>query len=175
MTLALVTGETSSPEFDELFRDHHRLIYRTAFGITGRAADAEDVVQTIFLRLLGRAFPPDLKRNPRGYLYRAAVNVSLNTVRSRRRQIQIQDAERIVAIEIQPTSQSEEETQQRLIQAISELNDKAVEILMLRYTQNYSDAEIAKMLGTSRGTIAVSLFRSRARLKKLMRALGEKL
>jgi DNA-directed RNA polymerase specialized sigma24 family protein len=38
----------------------------------------------------------------------------------------------------------------------------------------YSDAEIAKLLGTSRGTIAVSLYRSRAHLKKLLRAsLGE--
>jgi len=33
-----------------------------------------------------------------------------------------------------------------------------------------SDAAIAKLLGTSRGTIAVSLYRSRARLRKLMRA-----
>jgi DNA-directed RNA polymerase specialized sigma24 family protein len=41
---------------------------------------------------------------------------------------------------------------------------------------DYSDAEIAKLLGTSRGTIAVSLYRSRAQLKKLLRrTLGENL
>ena len=37
-----------------------------------------------------------------------------------------------------------------------------------RYEHNYSDAEIAKMLGTSQGTIAVTLSRARARLKKLL-------
>jgi DNA-directed RNA polymerase specialized sigma24 family protein len=34
---------------------------------------------------------------------------------------------------------------------------------------NYSDAEIAKLLGKSRGVVAVTLYRSRARLKKLIR------
>jgi RNA polymerase sigma factor (sigma-70 family) len=50
-----------------------------------------------------------------------------------------------------------------------------VEILVLRYEHNYSDAEIAGMLGKSRGTVAVTLNRARARLKKLLAASsGEK-
>ena len=54
------------------------------------------------------------------------------------------------------------------------VNPKAASILILRYLHNYSDAEIAKLLGTSRGVIAVTLYRSRARLKKLLDAsLGE--
>jgi RNA polymerase sigma factor (sigma-70 family) len=58
---------------------------------------------------------------------------------------------------------------------MTKLRPRAVEILVLHYEHNYSDAEIAKMLGTSRGTVAVSLFRSRARLKKLLSAgSGEK-
>jgi RNA polymerase sigma factor (sigma-70 family) len=53
---------------------------------------------------------------------------------------------------------------------MTELSPKAAEILILRYVHGYSDAEIAKFLGTSRGTIAVSLFRSRSRLRKVIRA-----
>src|SRR5215813_12844579 len=68
-------------EFDRLFREHYQLVYRTAYGVTGSPEDAEDVLQTIFLRLIGRDVPPDLQRNPRAYLYRSAVNLSLNTVR----------------------------------------------------------------------------------------------
>jgi DNA-directed RNA polymerase specialized sigma24 family protein len=50
-----------------------------------------------------------------------------------------------------------------------------VEMLILRYEHNYSDAEIGKLLGKSRGVIAVTLYRARARLKKLVRASsGEK-
>jgi DNA-directed RNA polymerase specialized sigma24 family protein len=45
-----------------------------------------------------------------------------------------------------------------------------VEIVVLRYVHDYRDAEIAKMLGTSRGVIAVTLFRARVRLRRLLSA-----
>jgi RNA polymerase sigma factor (sigma-70 family) len=53
---------------------------------------------------------------------------------------------------------------------MAQLNPGTVEILILRYTHNCSDAEIARMLGKSRGTIAVTLYRARTKLKKLLRA-----
>jgi RNA polymerase sigma-70 factor (ECF subfamily) len=69
-------------------------------------------------------------------------------------------------------AQSEGEEQeailQNLLDSIAQLKPRAVEILLLRYAHDFSDAQIAKMLGKSRGTIAVSLYRARARLRKLM-------
>jgi len=41
---------------------------------------------------------------------------------------------------------------------------------VLRYEHDRSDADIARMLGTSRGVVAVTLYRARARLKKALRA-----
>src|SRR5207249_8059105 len=85
MSTATVSDLISEPlaqEFEELFRAHYQLVYRTAYGITGRPEDAEDVLQTVFLRLLSRGAPPDLQKNPKGYLYRAAVNLSLTTIQS---------------------------------------------------------------------------------------------
>jgi RNA polymerase sigma factor (sigma-70 family) len=73
-----------SEELEEVFRAHARLVYRTAYCVTGSPQDAEDVVQAIFLQLLRRGFPPDFRRNPKAYLYRAAVNRALNAVKSRR-------------------------------------------------------------------------------------------
>src|SRR5689334_25379770 len=80
-----VTEKRLTPEFEQLYRAHSQLVYRTAYGVTGKAEDAEDVLQTIFMRLLRRGSPPNLSNNPRAYLYRAAVNLSLNVLRSRRR------------------------------------------------------------------------------------------
>ena len=171
-TLIDVKREMSSSEFDALFRAHHRLIYRTAYGITGSSEDAEDILQSIFLQLIGRKFPPDLKKNPRAYLYRAAVNASLNSIRAKRRNVQMADADQLPSSASLPEIEPHQTTRKRLLHAISNLNAKAVEVLILRYVHDYSDAEIAKMLGTTRGTIAVMLFRSRARLKRLMRAKG---
>ena len=46
--------------------------------------------------------------------------------------------------------------------------------LILRYVHDYDLAQIAKTLGTTRGSVAVSLFRSRARLKKKIREMRTK-
>jgi RNA polymerase sigma-70 factor (ECF subfamily) len=173
VTLRSMTCGPLNQEFDELFRQHHQLIYRTALGVTGSSEDAEDVLQTIFLRLLGREFPPDLNKNPRGYLYRAAVNVSLSVIRNRSRNLQLLDPDNLTAVVCGDESERDKEVRNQLIQAISQLNRGAIEVLMLRYVHNYSYAEIAKVLGTSQSVIAVSLYRSRARIRKLMRASGE--
>ena len=170
------TSTSLGEELEQIFRQHHQLIFRTAYRVTGSREDAEDVLQTIFLRLLRREFPPNLTSNPRAYLYRAAVNLSLDAVRARKRLEVAADAERFKDRAQQGDSEREEEIHQRLLEAIAELNPRAAEILILRYVHNYSDSDIAKLLGTTRGTIAVSLFRSRARLKSIIRSsLGEKL
>ena len=155
-------------QFEELFQAHYRLIYHTAYSVTGSRQDAEDVLQTVFLRLLRRGFPPDFNRNPQGYLYRAAVNLSLNTVRTRKRLRLVDGVERLLAPAPAAESGPDDGLQRSLLDAIAQLKPRAVEILILRYEHDYSDTEIAKMLGTSRGTIAVTLYRTRARLKKLL-------
>ena len=75
---------SSPPEtLEMLFREHGPLVFRTAYRVTGRTADAEDVLQTVFLRLATRPDPGNLGREPRAYLHRAAVNGALDLVRSR--------------------------------------------------------------------------------------------
>jgi RNA polymerase sigma-70 factor (ECF subfamily) len=161
---AALTGE-----LEDLFREHHQLIYRTAYSVIGSKPDAEDVLQIIFLRLLRRGLPPDLLTNPKGYLYRAAINVSLNTVRDRERRKTDGESERMLAA-VDPAVPVglDAEIRRQLLAAIAQLTPRAVEILILRHVHDVSDAEIARMLGTSRGTVAVALFRARARLRKLL-------
>jgi len=157
-------------DIGRIFEEHYDLVYRTAYSITRTTQDAEDVVQTIFLRLIRRETPPDLTKNPRGYLYRAAVNVALKVVRSRDRHILSGDSEEFEAGSGGTDGRDrDEKLDERLWLAIAELNEAAAQILILRYVHNYSLSEIAGLLGTSRSTVAVSLFRSRARLKKLIR------
>jgi len=165
-------GEALEPTFEEIFREHYRMAYRTAYGVIGNSEDADDVAQTIFLRLLHREFPKDLVKNPKAYLYRAAVNESLNLVRSRKRSILTGDADRFEGP--QPTvDESAEDIHRSLYEAVAKLTPGSAHILVLRYVHKYSLGEIARLLGTTRSTIAVSLFRSRARLKKWMRASSQ--
>ena len=162
-------------ELEELFREHYELVYRTAYSIVNNTADAEDVLQTVFLRIARRQMPPDFRKNVRGYFYRAAVNLSLDTIRTKRRYELVGDAERLDAPADTSESQRAEQLHRQLVGALTELTPEAVHILILRYVHDYSDSQIASMLGTSRTVIAVRLFRSRARLKKLMRdSTGER-
>jgi RNA polymerase sigma factor (sigma-70 family) len=68
-----------------LFRSHYKGIFRVAYRITGSHSDAEDVLQTIFVRLAPDWSRRDLSPNPRAYLYRAAMNASLDLLRGRTR------------------------------------------------------------------------------------------
>jgi len=161
---------TGNLEFEEIFKQYSRFVYRTAYAVTGCREDAEDVLQTIFLRLAKQKIAPDVLKDPRPYLHRSAVNVSLSVIRSRRRVVNLQDA-----VRQQPPGAAagpifDDELRSRLREAIGQLKPAAVEVLLLRYTHDYSDAEIARMLGVSRGAIALKLFRLRARLKKILRA-----
>jgi RNA polymerase sigma-70 factor (ECF subfamily) len=156
--------------FERLFREHYQTVYRTAYGVLGRAPDAEDVAQTVFLRLLRAASSREAAKNPGAYLYRAAVNESLNVVRSRKRQVLTDDPERYELPPMGRAPESPGDIHRRLYEAVAGLSRGAAEIVILRYVHGCGDAEIAKRLGTSRGTIAVSLYRSRARLRRLLRA-----
>ena len=156
-------------ELEDLFLAHYELVYRTAYSIVNNTADAEDVLQNVFLRLMRRDVPPDFRKNVKGYFYRAAVNLSLDTIRSKRRYELVGDTERLETAVDATESESAERLHRQLVDALTGLTPEAVHILILRYVHDYSDAHIARLLGTSRTVIAVRLFRSRARLKKLMR------
>jgi RNA polymerase sigma-70 factor (ECF subfamily) len=163
-----VSNDLFAQELEELFRNHAQLVYRTAYSITASAEDAEDVVQTLFLNLLRRGSMPALQENPKGYLYRSAVNHSLNIVRSRKSNTSGDAVSLLESQEARESDRTSTEQEQKLISAMSQLDPGIVEMLILRYEHDYSDAEIAGLLGKSRGVVAVTLFRARARLKRLL-------
>src|SRR5262245_47188307 len=77
-TATCVPTRSLLEEFEQVFREHSEFIYRTAYRVTGNAEDAEDVLQTLFVRLLRRDAAPEFGKNPKAYLYRATMNIALN-------------------------------------------------------------------------------------------------
>lgn len=163
-------------DFEELFRQHSLLVYRTACVVTGSPEDAEDVLQTIFLRLMRRSAPPDVRKNPKGYFYRAAVHLSLDIIRARRREVLTADFSPMEGAVHTEGSNEEIVPDRRLSEMLATLSPRTVEIVTLRYVHDCTEPEIAKLLRVSRGTVAVTLFRARMRLRKLLKtsSLGGK-
>jgi RNA polymerase sigma-70 factor (ECF subfamily) len=174
MPIAVVRrGEDLSEEFEALYLEHCQLVYRTAYAITGRRQDAEDVLQRIFVKLLERGLAPDVLRHPARYLHRAAVNLSLNVVRERKQRtlVDLEAFELPAPADTRGELHSREERHARLMAAMAGLKPRALEILLLHYKHGHSDAQIAALLGTSRGVVAVTLYRIRARLRTLLAGL----
>jgi len=164
---AIVMGEAPrqlSQQLERIFDRHYELIYRTAHSLTGSTADAEDVVQTIFVRPLNRELPLDLSTAPERYPYRAAFNLSLNTIRDKKRHVLTGNMEVFDRTYVPRDASAEDLVlDQALHDAITALKPAAAQIVILRCVHDYSLAHIARMLGT---TGAVSLFRSRSRRRK---------
>ena len=172
--VAEVSREPDAHDFEAIFRELSPMVYRTARALTGRPEEAEDIVQAIFLKLIERELPVVFRKAPRAYLYRAAVNMSLDVLRSRRRFTFTHEVDGLESPSaIDPVFEADHH--RRLRAALAQLSPEAVQIVVLRYVHDYSDADIARLLGTSRGAVGLRFFRVRARLKKLVRGpIGEK-
>jgi RNA polymerase sigma-70 factor (ECF subfamily) len=163
-------GRDEAQSFDAFYQEHYRLVFRAAYSVTHSRQDAEDVAHNVFLNVLRRPEQTELARNIKGFLFRAAVNEALLVLRTRERQRIAGDLE--VAEDMAGTGRSliEDEVRENLAEAITTLKPAELDILILYYEQGYNDDEIAKMLGCSRVKIAVTLYRARRHVKKLLLA-----
>ncbi|HSE34092.1 MAG TPA: sigma-70 family RNA polymerase sigma factor [Pyrinomonadaceae bacterium] len=170
--LRLVTEVTQPPgELETLFRNHHARVFRTAQRITGSPADAEDVLQTVFLRLVKGQESYDLSQNPEAYLSRAAINASLDLLRSRTRakSVNIDDVESqfLASKSKTPEAEHDERELQALVrQAVARLGKTAGEMFVLRYYEGLDNGEIAEAMNTSPLVVGVVLHRARTKLRK---------
>lgn len=157
-------------ELEQSFRAHHGLVFRTAYRITGNAGDAEDVLQTVFLRLLRRGPNTEALDNPESYLRRAAINAALDVIRSRR-------AEQTVPLPgdgsgLMPTAPARADIsglRQALTRALAQLKPRPAEIFALRFIEGLSNRQIGQTLGISQVLVAVIVHRTRQRLRKELR------
>jgi RNA polymerase sigma-70 factor (ECF subfamily) len=158
-------------ELETLFRDHHGRVFRTAHRITGSAADAEDVLQTVFLRLVKGQESYDLSQNPEAYLSRAAINASLDLLRSRTRarSVNLDDADSQSLASKLKTPEAEHgdrELQNLVRQAVARLGKTAGEMFVLRYYEGLDNGEIAAAMNTTPLVVGVVLHRARTKLRK---------
>jgi RNA polymerase sigma-70 factor, ECF subfamily len=155
VTTLITTHEVPIPiisnALDAMYREHHTMVFRTAYRVTGNVSDAEDVLQTVFLRMVRRDDSADAIEHPENYLRRAAVHAALDLVRARRQSTNV-------------------DLREVLRQAISELPERSAEIFALRFFEGLTNPEIAKALGISSISVAVTLHRTRRELQKKLRA-----
>jgi RNA polymerase sigma-70 factor (ECF subfamily) len=163
-----------SNSLEGLFQRHHDRVFRTAHRVTGSSADAEDVLQTVFLRVARGQESATTAENPEAYFARAAINASLDLLRSRKRSksVAIDDVENrasvaaFVSKQDPAKSQEDRELRELLSEALSRLGPTAAQMFALRYFEGFGNGEIARVMKTSALVVGVTLHRARARLRK---------
>jgi RNA polymerase sigma-70 factor (ECF subfamily) len=157
-------------ELEQAFRAHHSVVFRTAYRITGNAGDAEDALQTVFLRLLRRGRNAEALENTESYLRRAAINAALDVVRSRiaERSIPLPD-EASGLMPAAPGQADVSDLRQALTRAMAQLKPRQAEIFALRFLEGLSNGEISQALGISQVLVAVTVHRTRQQLRKELR------
>jgi RNA polymerase sigma-70 factor (ECF subfamily) len=137
--------------------------------------DAEDVMQTVFVRLLRRGDDLDLSSSASSYLHRAAINAAIDLMRARKRSaaVAMEDVEdHLIDDAARPPDQmhANRDLARQLRQALALLSPRQAEIFALRYFEGLGNHEISHLLGTSQTAVAVILHRARHRLQKELRA-----
>jgi RNA polymerase sigma-70 factor, ECF subfamily len=155
---------TSSIEFAELYECHCAAVYRAALRVTGNAADAEDVLQTVFLRVLDREERPDFVQMSEAYFRRAAINAAIDLLRRRiaHAELRLEETQCPAAVE------SSVLLKEQLRRAIANLEQNDAILFLLRYVEGLSNGELSEMFGQEKNNIAVRLHRIRQTLQTEM-------
>jgi len=151
--------------FGALYERHYETVFRVALRVTGNAADAEDVLQTVFLRVLTRG--DDAASRPAAYFKRAAVNAAVDVLR--RREVRAESAYDEEAphpahapqLAVQPPVLLKE----RLRRAIATLESDDASLFLLRHVEGLTIDELAGMFEIEKNNVAVRLHRIRRRLQ----------
>jgi RNA polymerase sigma-70 factor (ECF subfamily) len=159
--------------FAELVARYQRPLYNAALWIVRKPEDASDVTQIVFLRVAERLDDYDPKHKFFSWIYRIAVNESINLLRRSGREDEIDEETDFAASEsANPEWQIAKAQQSRQIKAaLLRLNANDRMVLMLRHFSEFGYDEIAQLLDVEVKTVKSRLYEARQRLGQLLQDL----
>lgn len=168
--------------FGVLVRRHQKRIYRLAVHLLRDAAEAEDVTQDTFVRAYGALDRFDGRSEPFTWMYRIAVNLSLNAIRSRKsgRKATTPDDPRIEglladrkSVEADPARlASDRQAALALADGIDQLSETLRTTLILVSVDGLSHGEAAAVLGCPEGTVAWRVHEAWKKLRAHLASVG---
>jgi RNA polymerase sigma-70 factor (ECF subfamily) len=157
--------------FTELVVRYQRPIYNAAYWILRSADDANDVAQDVFLKVAERLDEFDSQHKFFSWIYRIAVNESLNRLRRNGHEEPLDDEIELPGAEgDDPESQASDAERSRWIQrALMSMSSNDRTVLTLRHFSDCSYQEIAEVLDLDEKTVKSRLYEARQRLRELLK------
>jgi RNA polymerase sigma-70 factor, ECF subfamily len=152
-------GDVSA--FKEVYYIYGTLLYRLALRMLCNRQDAEDVVQTVFVKLYQNISQFRQESRLRTYLVRMALNVCFDQLQSRRPLLELDET-------VPSTATTEPEMRLVLQQAIDDLPERMRACFILFAVEGWPQQEIAEALHISLGSVKSHIFQAKARMRSFL-------
>jgi len=164
-----LSGDTEA--FGELVSRYERPLFNVALRMLRDREDARDATQSAFVKAWQHLDQFDRNRRFFSWLYRIAINESLNRATRRRKGEPLDD--NLVDRGLSPAEGAERSEQAMLVErAVHKLSDAYREVIVLRHWLDLSYDEIAEALHVPAKTVKSRLFSARARLAEILAEMG---
>ena len=153
--------------FAALVRKYQRPIYNAAYRVVGREEDASDITQAVFLKVAERLDQYDARYKFFSWIYRIAVNESLNLLRENGRETPLENEEELPGLEsAQPEERvNDAQVSERIQKALMRMKVSDRMVLTLRHFGECSYEEIGEIMGLDVKTVKSRLYEARLRLR----------
>lgn len=160
----------------EIYERRHRMLFRFFYRLTGRQANAEDLVHETFLRMIRYRQTYEGTAGFEAWMYRIARNVLTDNSRKHRLEVAPVEGQMERVAGAGPTALDEvmKEQDVRLVQrAMRALPDDKRELLLLSRFQGLSYEQIGQIVGCEPGTVKVRVFRAMKMVGEIFHQLRE--
>jgi RNA polymerase sigma-70 factor (ECF subfamily) len=158
--------------FSELFNQYRIMVYRIVYRFLGVSEDADDAVQQIFIELY-KSLPGYMGNSKfTTWLYRIAVNVSIQYIRKRKRGSDFERLDPEFHVDTTQNSSSsveQKELQKQIAAALDGVHERKRTVLVLHDMEGLTMEEISGITGLPLGTVKSRLFHAREELRNKLK------
>lgn len=154
--------------FGQLVERHYRFVFRVAWRWLGHQSDAEDVTQTVCMKLADTIRSFDNRASFTSWLYRVTLNAVRDHQRSQHRRGRLAAAVAQVSEEGRSGGQEEVLHLADIWRAVRGLPEKQRDAVMLVHGEELSQAEAGRIMGCTESTVSWHIHQARKALRELL-------
>lgn len=160
--------------FEELVDKYKKSVFAIVYRIIGQYQEAEDITQEVFLIVYEKLYQFDMGKKFAPWIHKIAVNTAISALRKKKKAINVSFDETYIQdntsgsdVDDPQTIFERTELSQFINEVIMELPENYRVIIALRYQMDYSNGEIAEVLGISKENVEVKVHRARKAMRNL--------
>lgn len=162
--------------FEEIVNRYKKSVFAVVYRMIGQYQEAEDITQEIFLNVYEKIYQFDKSKKLSPWVHRIAVNTSISALRKKKKIININFDEAFIgsdsysdfSVTNPQIIMERKELKAEVNNAIMELPESYRIVIILRYQMEFSNQEIAEVIGTSRENVEVRIHRARKALRRII-------